>query len=224
MKRLLAPLALLPLFAIFNFTACSDDGSSAATTGGDPTLAICQHAPLCDPIVLPTSCAAFGASIDCSGPDGGAGDAGDGDAGDGGTASDAGDGGTAGGDHLSPLQAERLQCTLEALRDHREGGLTVLAAYEGSKTCGTRIEIVSFGDGSVSVLPVSYCDGDVVRGEAVRRKLQPASFFEECLASADEKTRLECLSGAVTTKNVSGGVCSCRGIAADPVRGPCHEE
>lgn len=223
MKRLLAPLALLPLFAIFNFTACSDDGSSAATTGADPSLASCQHAPLCDPITLPPSCTTVAAGIDCSGPPGGAGDAG---ADDGGTSSDAGatDAGAADGDELSPLQEGRLQCVLEALRDHREGGLTVLAPYKGSKTCGTRIEIVSFGDGSVSVLPVSYCDSDVTRGEAVRRKIESASFFEECLASTDEKTRLECLAGAVTTKNVSGGVCSCRGIAADPIRGGCHSE
>jgi hypothetical protein len=213
MKRLLAPLALLPLFALFNFTACSDDGSSAATTGGDPTLASCRHAPLCDPIVLPSVCAATGASsFDCSGPDGGAAD----DAG-------APDGG-ADGSLMSPLQASRLQCTLEALRDRREGGLTVLVAYNGSKTCGTRLEIVSFGDGSASVFPVSYCDSDVVRGKAARRKIQPASFFEECLASTDDETRLQCLADAVTTKAATGEACACRGIAADPIRGECSSD
>lgn len=212
MKRLLAPLAFLPLFALFNGIACSDDGSSAATTGGDPTPAICGRAALCEPVVLPSVCAGTDTSFDCSGPDGG-------------TAGDAGapDGG-ADGSLLSPLQAAHLQCMLEALRDRREGAVNALVAYNGSKTCGTRLEIVSFGDGSASVLPVSYCDSDVVRGKAVRREIQPVAFFEECLASTDEEKRLQCLADAITAKAVSGEVCECRGVYSDPIRGACSSD
>jgi len=212
MKRLLPLLALLPLFGLSNFIACSDDGSSSSTTGDDPTLEICHDAPLCDPLVLPSFCFADGAAIDCASPDGG-------------VAEDAGtpDGGAA-ASPLSPLQAGNLQCALEALRDRGAGGLSLLAAYNGSKTCGTRVEIVSFGDGSASVLPVAYCDLDADRGTAVRRAIQPAAFFEECLASTDILKRLQCLSEAMTAKVASGGVCTCRGISADQFRGICSDE
>jgi hypothetical protein len=217
MKRLLPPLALLPLFALFNFIACSDDGTSTGTTGADPDLAICNQAPLCDPLVLPSVCKDNGVSFDCTAPDGGAPD--------GGAMDDAGalDGG-ADGSSLSPLQAGRLQCALEALRDRGKGGLATLVAYKGSKTCGTRIEIVSFGDGSASVLPVYYCDTDVERGKSARRQIQPVAFFEECLASTDETKRLQCLAEAMTEKAASGGSCSCRGIHADQFRGRCSSE
>ena len=218
MKRLLAPLALLPLFAIVNFTACSDDGGGAATTGGDLTPATCQDAPLCDPVELPSYCAFDGASLDCTGPDGGS-------VPDGGTATDAGasDAG-ADGSHLSPVQTARLQCTLEALRDRRAGGLTALTGSNSADLCGARVEIVSFGDGSASVLPVTFCGGSVARGKAARRAIQPVAFFEECLTSTEEAKRVQCLAKAMTTKTVSGGVCSCRGIHDDPYQGLCTTE
>ena len=213
MKRLLLPLALLPFFAVFNFIACSDDGSSAATTGADPTAESCHEAPLCDPLEVPSFCAYESPSFHCTAPGGGATDGGvpDGGATDGG----------ADGRGLSPTDAARLQCALEALHDRRKGGLTTLVAYNGSEDCGTRLEIVSFGDGSASVLPVNYCNGNVSRGKAARRQIQPVAFFEECLASMDEMKRLQCLAGAMTLKAASGETCSCRGINADPDRGLC---
>jgi hypothetical protein len=64
----------------------------------------------------------------------------------------------------------------------------------------------------------------VVRGKAVRREIQPAAFFEECLASTEDEKRLQCLADAVTTKAVSGAVCECRGVYSDPVRGPCSSD
>lgn len=218
MKRLLLPLALLPLVALVNFVACSSDGSSAATTGADPDLALCRLPPLCDPLVLPSFCRYGGESFDCGAPDGGAPE-------DGGATEDAGapDGGVD-GSLLSPLQAGRLQCALEALRDRRVGGLATLVSYNGSKTCGTRVEIVSFGDGSASVLPVYYCDLDVERGKAARREIQPVAFFEECLASTNDLVQLQCLAEAITAKAASGEVCSCRGIYADEFRGVCSSE
>jgi hypothetical protein len=206
MKRLLPPLALVPLFAAVNLLACSGDGTSAATTGADPDLAICQQAPLCDPLELPSFCAYVGPSFHCAAPDGGVPDAG------------------ADGSSLDPIQAARLQCALTALRDRRKGGLATLVAYNGSDTCGTRLEIVSFGDGSASVLAVNYCDLTVSRGQPARRKIQPVAFFEECLASTDERKQLTCLSEAITTTRASGETCSCRGIYADPDRGPCASE
>lgn len=202
--------------AAFNFLACSSgEGGSTATTGSFPTLATCQKAPLCEPLALPSFCSFDGTrSFACVAP-----------APDGGGASDAGapDGGVE-GSLLSATQAARLQCSLEALRDRKAGGLATLVAYKGSDTCGTRVEIVSFGEGSASVLPVIYCELEAERGEAVRRELQPVAFFEECLASTDEMKRLQCLADAVTTKGASGGVCSCRGIAADEIRGICRSE
>lgn len=214
MKRFFPLLALAsPL--VFAFVACSESGSGGTSTGDDPTAESCFAAPLCEKIVLPGYCSSDGESITCAAPDGGIeADAGESDAGDAG-------GGDAGG--LSAVQLARVQCALEALRDRKVGGLALLASDQGSKTCGTRLEIVSAGDGSASVLPVNYCDLDVSRGVAARREIKPASFFEDCLASTDERTRVECLATAIAKTPANGGVCSCRGIHDDPIRGICHE-
>ena len=203
MKRL-SLLFALAFPALFAFSACGDTTGAATSTGDDPALASCTSAPLCETIGLPSACAYGTAGLTCSAADAGS-DAGDSDA-----------GASVGGPDLDA----RLQCALEALRDRRTGGLALLLPENGSKTCGVRVEIVSFGDGTASVLPVSYCDLDVVRGTAARRVLQPKSFFADCLASTDETTRLECLANA-TTKTAAGGTCSCRGISGDKIRGTC---
>jgi hypothetical protein len=212
MKRLLALFALA-VPALFAFAAC-DSNAPASSTGDDPALAACSSAPLCDPFSLPAYCTFADDTITCAEADAGASDAdaGDTDAG----ASDAG--------APSPAVVARLQCALEALRDRKTGGLALLVPTNGSKTCGIRVEIVSFGDGSASVLPVSYCDADIVRGVPARRAIQPASYFESCLASTDVEKRFECLAGAIQKKSASGGTCACRGISADPVRGMCSSE
>lgn len=203
MKRLFL-LAALVFPALFAFAACGDD-TGAATTGDDPALASCTSAPLCDTIGLPGACTFGTDGITCSAADAGA-DAGESDAGP-----------NVGGPNLTA----RLQCALEALRDKKTGGLALLLPKNGSNTCGIRVEIVSFGDGTASVLPVSYCDLEVGRGTAARRVIQPASFFEDCLASADETTRLQCLANAIKKTTTGGGTCSCRGIAGDSIRGLC---
>lgn len=211
MKRLVALFALT-VPALFAFAACGDGTAPASSTGEDPALASCTNAPLCDPFSLPERCSFADDAITCAASDAGASDAGDTDAGD----TDAG--------APSPALTARVQCALEALRDRKTGGLALLVPTGGSKTCGIRVEIVSFGDGSASVLPVSYCDADVVRGVAARRAIQPASFFEACLASTDLSKRLDCLAAAIETKAASGGTCACRGINADPLRGRCSSE
>jgi hypothetical protein len=211
MKRLLALFALA-VPALFAFAACGNSNAPASSTSEDPELAACGDAPLCDPLPLPSECMFADGAITCATSDAGAGDAGDPDAGD----ADAG--------APSPAVLARLQCALEALRDRKTGGLALLVPTGGSKTCGVRVEIVSFGDGSASVLPVSYCDSDIVRGVAARRAIQPASFFESCLASTDVQKRLDCLAAAIQPKTASGGTCACRGIAANPVQGLCSSE
>jgi hypothetical protein len=211
MKRLLALFALA-FPALFAFAACGDSNAPASSTGEDPALAACGEAPLCDSFSFPASCAFVDDTITCAQGDAGAGDAGDADAGD----ADAG--------APSPAVVARLQCALEALRDRKTGGLALLVPAGGSPTCGIRVEIVSFGDGSASVLPVSYCDGEIARGTAARRAIQPASFFDTCLASDDVGKRFECLAAAIQKKAASGGACSCRGIAADPDRGLCSTQ
>jgi hypothetical protein len=211
MKRPLALLALAlpPLFAAFSFVACGTDDSPASSVNQDPALADCSSPPLCDPIVLPAGCSFLNDAITCTavapGPDGGDADAGTADAGP-----------------PNPLLPARVQCALEALRDRKTGGLSLLMDDPGSKTCGIRVEILSFGDGTASVLPASYCDLDVVRGEGERRAVQPVKFFDDCLASTDLTKRVECLTTAISTKTASGGTCSCRGISADTFRGPCN--
>lgn len=211
MKRLLTlfALAVPALFASFAFVACGDGTSAGTSTGDDPALADCSSPPLCDPIVLPSGCSFDSDAITCAAVSPGA-DAGDADA------------GTADAGAPNPLLPARVQCALEALRDRRTGGLALLVQDPGSKTCGIRVEILSFGDGTASVLPVSYCDLDVVRGMAERRAVQPVKFFEDCLASTDDAKRLECLTTAITTKPASGGTCSCRGIHDDTFRGVCN--
>ena len=211
MKPLLALFALT-VPALFAFAACGDSNAPASSTGEDAALAACGDAPLCDPLPLPNECAFADDAITCAPSDAGASDAGDADAGD----ADAG--------APSPAVLARLQCALEALRDRKTGGLALLVPTSGSNSCGVRVEIVSFGDGSASVLPVSFCDSDVVRGVAARRAIQPASYFESCLASTDVAARFACLAGAIQTKAASGGTCACRGIAADPLRGKCSSE
>ncbi|MEP7124411.1 MAG: hypothetical protein ABJE95_26015 [Byssovorax sp.] len=206
MKPFLA-LFTLAAPALFAFAACGDSAAPASSTGDDPALASCTAAPLCDPFSLPIDCVYADDAIDCSGADAGPGDAGESDAG-----------------APSPLFESRVQCALEALRDRKTGGVTLLVPDHGSKTCGIRVEIVSFGDGSASVLPVSYCDTDIVRGVAERRAIQPKSFFDDCLASPDVAKRLGCLAGAIQKKAASGSACACRGIAADPLRGKCSSE
>ncbi len=209
MKRLLALLALT-VPALFAFVACGDDGP-ASSTGDNPALASCTSPPLCDPLTLPRSCSFVDNAIVCAEGDAGT-DAGESDAGE----SDAGP--------SAPVSTARLQCVLEGLRDRRTGGLSLLIPDNGSKTCGVRVEILSFGDGSASVLPVGYCDLDVVRGTAARRAIQPASFFEACLADTDDAKRLQCLVKAIKATTGSGGTCSCRGISADKIRGLCSSE
>ena len=204
MKRLFV-LVALTLPALFAFSACGDGTSAATSTGDDPSLASCTSAPLCEPLGLPSSCTFDTNIITCGAADAGI-DAGESDA------------GTSNG---GPDLTARLQCALEALRDRTTGGLTLLLPLDGSKTCGIRVEILSFGDGTASVLPVSYCDLDIERGTAERRALQPASFFKDCLASSDETTRLQCLANAIKKPKLGGGTCSCRGISADKVRGRC---
>ena len=204
MKRLLALLALT-VPALFAFVACGDDGP-ASSTGDAPALASCTSPPLCDPLTLPRSCSFVDNAIVCAEGDAGT-DAGESDAGP-----------------SAPVSTARLQCVLEGLRDRRTGGLSLLIPDNGSKICGVRVEILSFGDGSASVLPVGYCELDVVRGKAARRKIQPASFFEACLADTDDARRLQCLVNAIETRPASGGICSCRGISADKIRGLCSSE
>jgi hypothetical protein len=204
MKRLFL-LAALSFPALFAFAACGDGTGAATSTGDDPSLASCTSAPFCETIGLPGACMYGSGGITCSAADAGV-DAGDSDAGP-----------NVGGPELTA----RLQCALEALRDRKTGGLALLLPENGSKTCGVRVEIVSFGDGTASVLPVSYCDQDVVRGTAARSVLQPASFFDDCLASPDETTRLQCLAGAFKKATAAGGTCSCRGISGDEIRGTC---
>jgi hypothetical protein len=211
MKRLLA-LFTLAFPALLAFAACGDSNAPASSTGEDPALAACSEAPLCDPFSLPSECTFADDTITCAAADAGASDAGDADAGD----ADAGP--------PSPAVLARLQCALEALRDRQTGGLALLVPTNGSNSCGVRVEIVSFGDGSASVLPVSYCDTDIVRGVAARRAIEPASYFESCLASADVAARFACLAGAIQTKAAPGGACACRGIAADPLRGACSSQ
>lgn len=211
MKRPLALLALAipPLFAAFSFIACGPDNSPASSVNQDPVLADCTSPPLCDPIVVPAGCSFMKGALVCGavapGADGGDADAGPADAG-----------------APNPLVAARVQCALEALRDRKTGGLSLLVDDPGSKTCGIRVEILSFGDGTASVLPVSYCDLDIVRGQAERRAVQPVKFFDDCLASTDVTKRVECLATAISTKAAPGGTCSCRGISADTSRGPCN--
>ena len=206
MKRLLALFALAAP-ALFAFAACGDSNAPASSTGEDPALAACTDAPLCDPLTFPKDCAFADGAITCTDGDGGASDAGDTDAG-----------------APSPAVVARLQCVLEALRDRATGGLALLVPTSGSKSCGIRVEIVSFGDGSASVLPVGYCDADIERGVPARHAIQPASYFETCLASPDVAKRFECLAGALQQKATAGGTCACRGIAADPLRGKCSSE
>ena len=222
LRRLVAPATLAPMLtkrlpvlfaltipALFAFSACGDGTVATASTGDDPLLASCTSPPLCDPIGLPGTCEFSDNAIICGASTGGGTDAGDSDAGP-----------SAGGPDLTA----RLQCALEALRDRRTGGLALLLPENGSKTCGIRVEILSFGDGTASVLPVSYCDLDIVRGTAARRVLQPVSFFEKCLASNDETTRLTCLAKAIKTISASGAACPCRGIHADKFRGFCSSD
>lgn len=206
-KRLLVLFALT-IPALFAFSACGDGTSATASTGDDPSLASCTSPPLCDPFSLPGTCEFSDNAITCTASGGGA-DAGDSDAGP-----------SVGGPDLTA----RLQCALGALRDRKTGGLALLLPENGSKTCGVRVEILSFGDGTASVLPVSYCDLDIVRGTAARRVLQPVSFFEDCLANNDETKRLQCLAKAIKTTAASGAACSCRGIHADKIRGLCSSD
>jgi hypothetical protein len=205
MKRLFL-LAALSFPAVLMFSACGDSTGAATSTGDDPALASCTSAPLCETIGFPSACTFGAAGITCSAADAGV-DAGDSDAGP-----------TSPG---GPDLTARLQCALEALRDRKTGGLALLVPENGSKSCGVRVEIVSFGDGTASVLDVGYCDLDVVRGTAVRSTLKPASFFDDCLASPDETTRLQCLAGAFKKATAAGGTCSCRGISGDEIRGTC---
>jgi hypothetical protein len=209
MKRLLALFALtLPL--LFAFAACGDSGP-ASSTGDDPSLLSCTSPPLCDPLTLPASCTFKDDGITCAVGDAGT-DAGESDAGE----SDAGP--------PAPVSTARLQCALEALRDGKTGGLYLLLPDHGSTSCGVRVEILSFGDGTASVLPVGYCDFSFSRGTPERRVIQPASFFEKCLADTDDARRVECIAKAITTKAASGGTCACRGIHADDARGGCSSE
>jgi hypothetical protein len=198
-KRLLAPLVLV-LPALFAWIGCGDGTSAATSTGDDPSLATCTSPPLCDPIILPDACSSDGTSITCEKPDAGLGESG-----------------------FSGATTARLQCALEALRDHKVGGLSMLVADHGSPSCGVRLEIVSFGDGTASVLSVGYCDGVVTRGTATRRVLQSTSF-EDCLASTDDRKRVACLDHLRIAKVAGGGACSCRGIHDDPFRGLCRSE
>jgi hypothetical protein len=222
MKHLVAFL-LLPAAALAAFSACgptNETGGGGA--GGGTTPAACTDAPLCDPILLPTRCKIAGGGIHCgnsadAGTDGGTGGGG----GAGGSPGAGGGGGQGGGNSVSPKLVANIQCALGALRDRKVGAVNLLQQDDGPAVCGTRVEIVSFGDGTASVVPVQYCDGDATVETAFHAKLQPPEFFTKCLTASDDATLLDCATNMLGA-TVAGATCECRGIHTEPLRGVCH--
>jgi hypothetical protein len=130
--------------------------------------------------------------------------------------------GAGGAGGLDPSTESAIKCSLQKLKDHDVGAVIVIDEQASITPCGTRTEIVSFGDGTVSVLPVNYCDIGVSVGAATRHALQSPAFFDKCLASNDKVELTDCIHNVTNIESLPGATCGCRGAKDGASDGACQ--
>jgi hypothetical protein len=121
-----------------------------------------------------------------------------------------------------PPTVPAARCVLEKLRDRAPGFVAIqLDVYcTATDNNGSVNELVSFGDGSVSVSHRSYLDIGATSDPSIRRELKPVSYFEGCLAG-DDAGVLTCVQSLYTDTAVDGDTCACRGGPKGSLAGEC---
>ena len=131
-----------------------------------------------------------------------------------------GSGGSAGVGGAESAGATNARCVLGKLRDRAPGYLAIRIDSGSPVPCGHVTELVSFGDGSVSISHRSYGDLAVSVDKSVREALKPAGYFEACLAY-DDAAAIACLASLTLDAVVPGDTCPCRGNGSGPLSAYC---
>lgn len=89
-----------------------------------------------------------------------------------------------------------LQCTLEALRDRKPGGLEWLLSEEGG-VVEQHVDLWILDDGTAYVRRAASMDFDSSIGPDGYYALQDPAYFDACLIESDAAVRFECMRNGV---------------------------